>query len=171
MKKLTRGLAALSLLALLMSGALLGVGAFLDYVRTATVVVERNEHGAERLEPLFRVLSLVPQAHAATAMSRSDGTTAWSSTGNTIWYPIATADVIRIQIWSSAGSVASCVLQVSSANAGAPAFPLATVTDPTASGEYWSIPKAGFARVSIATYGSGTVQANIEAYRGGERIW
>jgi predicted secreted protein len=115
-------------------------------------------------------LALARPAEATVNMARSDGTVAWASGGATVAYPISNCDTVRVQIWSSAGSVASVNVDVRSSST-APWFTVATIANPSATGEYWSIPRAIDIRVNVTGYVSGTISANLEGYRNGERVW
>lgn len=109
-------------------------------------------------------------AEAAVSMQRSDTTTSWTSTGATNAYPIATCDTVRVQIWSTAGSVATVTIDVRS-SATAPWYTVATVINPSATGEYWAIPRSIDVRVNVSAWTSGTILANVEGYRGQARIY
>ena len=115
-------------------------------------------------------LTLVRPAEASINVTRSDASTAWLSTGASITYPIANCDTVRVQVWSAAGSVATVNIDVQS-SATAPWYTVATIANPSASGEYWSIPRAINIRINVAAYTSGTISANLEGYNRNERIY
>jgi len=79
--------------------------------------------------------------------------------------------LIRAQIWSSAGSVATVLVQCRASspisNPGAPVAPwytVATITDPSAAGEYWSIPRSAGVRLNVSAWASGTIYGVVEIY-------
>lgn len=78
--------------------------------------------------------------------------------------------LIRVQIWSSLGATATVKIECSSVKAGSaaiattPWFPVATITDPTTTGEYWSVPRTAQVRVNVTAYTSGTIFAVLEKY-------
>lgn len=115
-------------------------------------------------------LLLARPAEASVPMARADASTSWTSTGSTIAYAIASADTIRVQVWSSAGSVATVTIDVRSSGT-APWYTVATISNPSTSGEYWSIPRSIDVRVNVSAYTSGTISANLEAYRGQARVF
>ena len=129
---------------------------------------------SKKLAALVLALSflLVRPAEASISMARADGTTSWSSGGATITYPISNCDSVRVQVWSTAGSTAVVNVELQS-SATAPWYPVAVITNPTATGEYWSIPRGINVRVNVVTanYVSGTILANLEGYNRNERIY
>lgn len=72
---------------------------------------------------------------------------------------------LRCHVFSAAGSTASVQLQCSLD--GTNYFVVATVTNPSATGELWSIPRCEFFRVNINTYASGSITALFDGLRGG----
>lgn len=96
------------------------------------------------------------------------------------WFDVSGADRILIHVWSLAGSTSTVLVEqvgqqtaVGTPQSPAvpdPAFTTVTITNPSATGEYWSVPTATNVRVRVSAYTSGSIYANIEAYRGTTRI-
>jgi hypothetical protein len=72
--------------------------------------------------------------------------------------------LLRAQVWSAAGSVATVTVDMRS-NPSAPWFTVVTITNPSASGEYWSVPRGYQMRVNVSAWTSGTISATIERYK------
>ena len=86
-------------------------------------------------------------------------TTGASATVNTAGY-----GVLRGQVWSAAGSVATVTIDARS-SASSPWYTVVTVTNPGVSGEYWSLPKAFQYRINVSAYTSGTISTTLERYK------
>lgn len=107
--------------------------------------------------------------------------TAANTTGN--WFDVSGADRVLVQVWSNAGSTATVTIEQSAqpvvvggfdpirAVGVTPAFVVATITNPAATGEYWSVPSTGYVRLRVSGWAAGAVYGTVEAYRGATRLW
>lgn len=71
---------------------------------------------------------------------------------------------VDIQIWSSAGSVATVNIECRSYST-APWYPCQVVTNPDTTGVYYSAPLAFQYRLNVAAYTSGTISGTIVLYK------
>lgn len=80
--------------------------------------------------------------------------------------PVITQNWVDIdaQIWSAAGSVATVVIECKSYTS-APWYPCWTVTNPTATGVYYSLPRAAQYRLNVSAWTSGTIYGTIIVYQ------
>lgn len=88
-------------------------------------------------------------------------------------YPINTAETIRVTIYSDAGSTATVAIETSPTESG-PWFDVTAgdpITDPSATGEQWSVPRANFCRVNLSAHAAGNIRATINAWRGNSQIY
>lgn len=72
--------------------------------------------------------------------------------------------LLRAQVWSAAGSVATVTVDMRSSTT-APWFTVLTITNPSSTGEYWSVPRGYQMRVNVSAYTSGTISSTIERYK------
>lgn len=88
-------------------------------------------------------------------------------------YPIGNASDIVVSVYSDAGS--SCTVQILTApTASGPWFNVTAstpITDPSATGEQWSVPRHAFVKVKVSAYVSGNVRAVIFAREGKNQIY
>jgi hypothetical protein len=87
-----------------------------------------------------------------------------SADSDSATYDISKASTISAQVWSTAGSVGIVRLQTRS-NAAAPWFTVTTITDPSTTGEYWSIPLSMQFRADLSGYGSGNITVVLETHQ------
>jgi len=87
-----------------------------------------------------------------------------SSTGASQTINISKASFVRVQVWSNAGSTAGITIQERS-SPNAPWYTVATITDPDANGEYWSVPVAMQLQVNVSSYASGIINAIVETHQ------
>ena len=89
-------------------------------------------------------------------------------------YPVMNAGDLNVHIWSDAGSTATVKVEVSMCASGCPwldATATATVTNPSATGEWIIVPMVDYIRVRIDTYTSGDIRACLAARQGPAKIW
>jgi len=85
-------------------------------------------------------------------------------------YNISNADTIIVSVYSAAGSTATTTISTAPTASG-PWYVVATVTDPSATGEQWSIPRTNYVKFSVTAYTSGTIKACIGAWRDSTKIY
>ena len=93
----------------------------------------------------------------------------FAATADSQVYSTGEASTIVVNVYSAAGSTASVLIQTAPTSAG-PWYTVATVTDPSATGEAWSIPRTPFARISV-TRSSGTVKACLSAWMNSNKVY
>ena len=71
---------------------------------------------------------------------------------------------IRVQVWSTEGSTATVLIQQRSRDDNAPWYTSATITNPSATGEYWVLPPSGDLRINLSAYTDGDIYANLERF-------
>lgn len=89
-------------------------------------------------------------------------------------YPVMNAGDLNVQIFSDAGSTATVKVEVSMCASGCPwldATATATVTNPSATGEWIIVPMVDYIRVRIDTYTSGNIRACLAARVGPAKVW
>lgn len=118
---------------------------------------------------LYVLLAIAVTALPKTALASTGGTTialnAVVTTATSSTIDVSKSDVIRVQVWSAGGSVATVQVECRS-NSSAPWFACVPsgITNPDATGEYWSIPLTMSVRVRVSAYTSGTISANVETH-------
>ena len=88
-------------------------------------------------------------------------------------YPINTANEIRVTVYSDAGSTCTAKIETAPTVTG-PWFDVtasAPITDPSATGEQWDVPRANFCRVILSAHAAGNVRATINAWNGQSQIY
>lgn len=105
-----------------------------------------------------------PPAGATTTLLDSQTTTA-SSTPITIM----TATGVFVQVRSASGSVATVIIETSLDQSNWTT--VATINNPTSSGEIWSGPGGGYLRVTIPAYTSGAITVKAAAVRGPDTLF
>lgn len=81
-------------------------------------------------------------------------------------YPINTAKETTITVYSDAGSTGTVKLETGPTVSG-PWFDVTSsfpITDPTATGVQWSIPRSVFVRLDLSAYAAGNIRATIDAW-------
>lgn len=106
---------------------------------------------------LLAVLALPGAAAVTTVLSAvtTTGASAAIDTGN--------AKYVRVAVFSA--STSSCTVQIQQSTDNAVWYPVATITDPTAVGEIWSVASVAYTRVNVTARASGTITAKIEVQR------
>lgn len=88
-------------------------------------------------------------------------------------YPINTANEIRIAVYSDAGSTATVKIETAPTVSG-PWFDVTAsspITDPSAVGEQWDVPRSNFCRVHVSAHAAGNIRASINAWNGQSQIY
>ncbi len=89
-------------------------------------------------------------------------------------YPINNAETVTITVYSDAGSVATVPLETGPTVTG-PWFDVTSsipITDPSATGVQWSIPRANVVRLNVSAYTSGNIRGIIDAWaKNGAKIY
>lgn len=85
-------------------------------------------------------------------------------------YSISNADTIIVSVYSAAGATATTTISTAPTASG-PWYVVATVTDPSATGEQWSIPRTNYVKFSVTAYTNGTIKACIGAWRDSTKIY
>lgn len=108
-----------------------------------------------------------------TALASTGGTIALLSAATTTGVgsqpaagtDVRDADVIHVQVWSAAGSVATVSVQCRS-NTSAPWFDCVPggIVDPSTTGEYWDIPKTILIQCNVTAYTSGSINCQLETH-------
>ena len=75
----------------------------------------------------------------------------------------ADADYVHVQVYSAAGSTATVLIQ-QSVN-GTVWFDVVTMTDPSATGEIWSVAPIAYTRVNVTAWAAGAITAVAQAER------
>ena len=106
---------------------------------------------------LVALLASPAMGAVSTALNAVTGTGASAAidTGN--------ARYVRIHVFSAAGSSATVVIQQSLDNSVW--YTVATITDPSATGELWSVASVAYTRVNVTVRSSGTITAKLEVQR------
>ena len=118
---------------------------------------------------LIGVLALAIAAMPKTASASTGGSAialnAVTTTATSSTFDVSKSDVIRVQVWSAAGSVATVQVECRS-RSDAPWFACVPsgITNPDATGEYWSLPLTMQVRVRVSAYTSGTISASVETH-------
>lgn len=94
---------------------------------------------------------------------------AFAATADSAAYSTGEANYIVVNVYSLAGSTASVLIQTAPTSSG-PWFTVATVTDPSATGESWSIPRTQFTRISV-TRSAGTVKACLSGWMNDKKVF
>lgn len=105
------------------------------------------------------VALLALQATAAVTTVLNAVTTTGASTAQ----DTGNAKYVRVHVYSAAGSSATVVIQQSTDNSIW--YNVATITDPSATGELWSVASVAYTRVNVTVRASGTISAKIETQR------
>lgn len=123
---------------------------------------------------------MVISTSAKHVASQPNGTasadTLFNATMQSKPYPINNADIVTITVYESkdAGSTATVALETAPTVTG-PWFDVtssAPITDPSATGVQWSIPRAVFVRLNVTTYAAGNIRATIDAWaKNGAKIY
>ena len=66
-----------------------------------------------------------------------------------------------VQVWSASGSVAQVVIEQKTDIPGSPWTASGVITNPSATGEAWTVPPAGPTRLRISAYTSGAISGGI----------
>lgn len=106
---------------------------------------------------LVALLALPATAAVTTVLS------AVTSTGASSAVDTGNAKYVRVQVFSAAGSTATVKIQQSTDNAVW--YDVATITDPSATGELWSVASVAFTRVNVTARAAGTITAKVEVQR------
>lgn len=88
-------------------------------------------------------------------------------------YPIGNASEVVITVYSDAGSNATVQIQTAPTVSG-PWFDVTSsvpITNPSATGEQWSIPRHAFVKVKNTAWVSGNIRATIFAREGKNQIY
>jgi streptogramin lyase len=106
---------------------------------------------------LVALLALPASAAVTTVLSAVTATGASSAvdTGN--------AEYVRVQVFSAAGSTATVTIEQSTN--GTVWYTVATITDPSATGELWSVASVAYTRVNVTARSAGTITATVEVQR------
>jgi hypothetical protein len=103
-----------------------------------------------------------PELYAMTDMKRTDGTIAWTTTGVTQVYPVASTWKCNVLVKSESTSTATVTIEGAQDATNGPWVILATITDPDSTGKYFGGPSPTFIRVN-AVITSGTISARLDA--------
>ena len=103
-------------------------------------------------------LLVLPAAAAVNTVLNAVETTGASAAVDT-----GNAKYVRVHVWSATTSTATVVIQ-QSLNA-ANWYDVATITDPAATGELWSVASVAYTRVNVTARAAGTISAQIEVQR------
>lgn len=106
---------------------------------------------------LVALLALPATAAVDTVLSAvtTTGASSAQDTGN--------AKYVRVHVYSAAGATATVKIQQSLDNAVW--YDVATITDPSATGEMWSVASTAFTRVNVTARAAGTITAKVETQR------
>lgn len=119
------------------------------------------------------ILALAVACLPKTALASTGGSIALLSAATTTGVgsqpstgtDVRDADIIHVQVWSAAGSVATVSVQCKSA-VSAPWFDCINggIVNPSASGEYWDIPKTIYIQCNVTAYTSGSINCQLETH-------
>lgn len=84
-------------------------------------------------------------------------------------YSIGEAYTTVIQVYSDAGSTATVTIDVAPTATG-PWYTVATITDPSATGETWSVPRSKYARINV-THTAGNVRGCISGWMNNKEVF
>lgn len=120
------------------------------------------------------VVSTSAKAIAAVpAGTASADTLLAAAAAETKVYPVGNASYIVISVYSDAGS--TCTARILTApTATGPWFDVtssAPITDPSAVGEQWSVPRHAFVKVRLSAHAAGNVRAIIAAWNDKNQIY
>lgn len=118
-----------------------------------------------------QVLQSTAPANPTIACGATDtaGSGAFAATADSQVYSTGEANYIVLNVYSVAGSTATVLIQTAPTSTG-PWFTVAAVTDPSATGEPWSIPRTAFTRISV-TRSAGTVKACLSAWMNNAKVY
>jgi hypothetical protein len=103
-------------------------------------------------------LLVLPAYAAVTTVLNAVVTTGASSAVDT-----GDATYVRVHVYSAAGS--SCTVKIQQSVDNSVWYDSASITDPSATGELWSVPSVAYTRVNVTARVSGTISAKIEVQR------
>ena len=103
------------------------------------------------------LLALSAQAAVTTVLS------AVSTTGASVAQDTGNAKYVRVHVYSAAGS--SCTVLIQQSTNNSVWYTVATITDPSATGEAWSVASIAYTRVNVSARVSGTITATMEIQR------
>ena len=106
---------------------------------------------------LVALLALPASAAVTTVLS------AVTSTGASSAVDTGNAKYVRVHVYSAAGS--SCTVKVQQSLDNSVWYDVATITDPSATGELWSVASVAYTRVNVTARASGTISAKVEVQR------
>lgn len=106
---------------------------------------------------LVALLALPATAAVTTVLSAvtTTGASAAQDTGN--------AKYVRIHVFSAAGSTATVAIEQSTDSSVW--YTVATITDPSATGELWSVAAVAYTRVNVTARAAGTITAKVEVQK------
>lgn len=103
----------------------------------------------------------------------ANANTLFNSVTTSAVYPISYATDIRVTIYSDAGSTATVAIETAPTATG-PWFDVTAsdpITDPSATGEQWSIPRHEFLRINVSAHAAGNIRACINAWRDATKVY
>jgi len=106
---------------------------------------------------LVALLALPATAAVTTVLS------AVTATGASAAQDTANAKYVRVHVYSAAGSTATVTIEQSTD--ASVWYTVATITDPSATGELWSVASVAYTRVNVTVRASGTISAKVEVQR------
>ncbi len=106
---------------------------------------------------LVALLALPATAAVSTVLN------AVTTTGASAAQDTGDATYVRVHVYSAAGSSATVVIQQSLDNSVW--YNVATISDPSATGELWSVASVAYTRVNVTVRASGTISAKVEVQR------
>lgn len=86
-----------------------------------------------------------------------------TATGASEAFDTSGFDTIRVQIWSASSSTSTVLIEQTSGLPGAPWTVSGTLSNPSSTGELWSVPVAGPTRLNVSAYTNGTISGGITA--------
>ena len=109
------------------------------------------------LTALVALLALPATAAVTTVLAAvtTTGASAAQDTGN--------AKYVRVHVYSATTSSATVVIQQSTDNSIW--YNVATITDPSATGELWSVASVAYTRVNVTVRANGAITAKVEVQR------
>lgn len=107
-----------------------------------------------------------------SAGTDSNNYSRFTATGQSLAYPIGAAETIIVTVYSDAGATATVDIETAPASGG-PWYAVTTshISNPSATGEQWSIPRTEFVRINVTAYTSGNIRACISGYRVDKKIY
>lgn len=100
----------------------------------------------------------LPAAAAVTTVLNAVTTTGASPAQDT-----GNAKYVIVQVFSAAGS--SCTVKIQQSTDGSVWYDSASITDPSATGEVWSVAPVAYTRVNVSARVAGTITAKVEVQR------